>query len=170
MSSFFYVWNFGKYCSNTPNIVRRSTEWFLHLRKKLSGDSRAAWQEHCGDGVICIDKLWSFEYERLTLIWVKYLLPSLLPKAKNLYLCGSKCFFNAVLNSVMSWNFVMSLGICSYFLVNNTNYEWENLTFPLGKERNFLWFLVLWPVDGAMMGMQDEMRGHWYCLVKKGYS
>ena len=36
MSSFFvfvYVWNFGKYCSNTPNIVRRSSAWFIQSKK-----------------------------------------------------------------------------------------------------------------------------------------
>ena len=51
-----------------------------------------------------------------------------------------------------------SLGICSYFLVNDTKYELENLTFPLGKERNHLWFLVLCQVDGTMQW--------WTCRTK----
>ena len=131
-----YTWNFGKYCSNTPNIVRRSLEWISQSRKKWRGDSQAALQEHCGDGVNCIWKLWSYKYDYHTLIWVKYLFPSLLPCAKNLYLDGANLFFNAALNSVMSESFVISFGVCSYFIENNTKKELENFTFPHGKERN----------------------------------
>ena len=59
----------------------------------------------------------------------------------------------------MLQSFVMSLGICSYFLVNNTKYELEILTFPLGKEMNLIWFLVLrCHVDGAMQW--------WACTTK----